>query len=122
MPAAPKSTEKKLTSAINAWETLRPDKTFGGVDLAGFKATLKPSFDLRSKIAALESQLKAAKSQRTDADKVSKEALQSLVKAVVGDPEEGDDGDLYESLGYIRRSERRSGLHRGKSASSEPSE
>ena len=43
-----------------------------------------------------------------------------MVNAVKGDPEEGDNGELYEAMGYVRRSERSSGLHRGKQASPAP--
>jgi hypothetical protein len=34
---------------------------------------------------------------------------------VCGDPAEGDDSPFYDALGYVRRSERQSGLHRRKS-------
>ena len=37
-----------------------------------------------------------------------------MVNAVKGDPDEGEDGELYEAMGYVRKSERRSGLSRGK--------
>jgi len=37
-----------------------------------------------------------------------------LVNAVKGDPTEGEDGVFYEALGYVRKSERRSGLSRSK--------
>lgn len=37
-----------------------------------------------------------------------------VVNAVKGDPEEGEDGEFYEALGYVRKSERKSGLSRGK--------
>ena len=35
-----------------------------------------------------------------------------MVNAVKGDPAEGDNGELYEAMGYVRKSERHSGLHR----------
>ena len=40
--------------------------------------------------------------------------MQLVVYGVVGDPEEGADGDLYDSFGYTRRSERKTGLTRKK--------
>ena len=36
-------------------------------------------------------------------------ALNLVVNAVKGDPEEGEDGRLYEALGYVRKSDRRAG-------------
>jgi hypothetical protein len=34
------------------------------------------------------------------------------VSAVKADPEEGPDGELYGAMGFVRRSERKSGLRR----------
>ena len=34
------------------------------------------------------------------------------MNAVVGDTDEGNDSPLYEALGYIRKSQRKSGLKR----------
>jgi transcriptional regulator with XRE-family HTH domain len=35
---------------------------------------------------------------------------QKVIKGVVGDPNYGDDSNLYEAMGYVRKSERASGL------------
>lgn len=43
-------------------------------------------------------------------------AVQLVVNAVRGDPDEGEDGEFYDALGYVRKSERKSGLRRGNSA------
>ena len=56
----------------------------------------------------------AALDTRDDADGVSADANQAVVKGVVGDPAFGDDSDLYEAMGYVRKSERKSGLSRKK--------
>ncbi len=118
MPASPKNIENRLRTALNAWNTLRPQKAFAGVSLAQFEAKLKPAFDARATIATLENQLLAAQNQRDTADAEALAALSLLVNAVKGDPAEGEDGDFYEALGYVRKSERRSGLRRGKGAPS----
>jgi len=39
-----------------------------------------------------------------------------VVNAVKGDPNYGDDSDLYDAMGYTRRSERASGLTRNAKA------
>lgn len=114
MPLAPRKTEVRLTETLNAWQTLRPDKAFGGMTLDQFKARLKPSFDSRAAIAALDNQLLAAQNQRDDADADALAAINLVVNAVKGDPQEGEDGEFYEALGYVRKSERKSGLRRGK--------
>ena len=114
MPVAPKEMEEKIDRVTNAWETLRADKPFAAMSLTQFKNKVKGSLDARAKIAGLESQLTAALNERDDADQASNEALQFVVKAVKGDPVEGEDGELYEAMGYVRKSERRSGLSRKK--------
>ncbi len=55
-----------------------------------------------------------AQSLRDDADEASIATILLVVNAVKGDPEEGDDGELYEAMGYVRKRERKSGLSRGK--------
>jgi len=117
MAGSPKDNLDRINAVTNAWETLRPAKTFAGMTLVQFKEKVKPSTDARTELATLESQQVAAQNKRDDADKASVAAIQLLVNAVKGDPEEGEDGELYEALGYVRKSERSSGLHRGKGTS-----
>lgn len=99
-----------------AWETLRSAKTFGGYTLTQFKAKVKPSLDARANIEALEHQLTAASDQHDDADAASLDAIKAVVNAVKADPAERAKGEFYEALGYVRETERKSGLHRNKAA------
>ncbi|MDO8540160.1 MAG: hypothetical protein Q7S40_06915 [Opitutaceae bacterium] len=82
------------------------------MSLAQFKTKVKPSFDTRAEVARLQAELLAATNQRNDADAASIAVMQLVVNAVKGDPNEGEDGELYEAMGYIRQSERRTGLTR----------
>jgi hypothetical protein len=91
-----------------------PDKTFGGMTLAQFKAKVKPSFDTREELRALESQTQAKQIERDNADEESLRVTQLAVNGVIGDPEEGPDSDLYEAFGYTRKSQRKTGLTRKK--------
>jgi hypothetical protein len=110
----PKSTLEKLNSIINGWETLAPDKSFGGMTLAQFKAAVKPSFDTREELRALESQVQSKQIERDNADDESLRLVQRVVNGVIGDPAEGPDSDLYDAFGYTRKSERKTGLTRKK--------
>lgn len=110
----PKSTLEKLNSVIGGWETLAPDKSFGGMTLAQLKAAVKPSFDAREQLRALESQTQAKQIERDNADAESLRLVQLVVNGVIGDPEEGPDSDLYAAFGYTRKSERKTGLTRRK--------
>ncbi len=114
MPNNPRQSESRINQTLNAWTILRPDKSFAGLSLAQFEARMKPSLDARAAIRALESQLLAAQNQRDDADKTALATIALVVNAVKGDPAEGEDGELYEAMGYVRKSERKSGLRRGK--------
>ena len=114
MTYAPKDNLDRINTISRAWETLRPAKSFGGLTLTQFKAKVKPSLDARATIETLEHQITAATDQRDDADVVSLDTIKIVVNAVRGDPAETAKGEFYEALGFVRESERKSGLHRGK--------
>lgn len=116
MPSAPKLALARITTVTKAWETLRPTKSFAGLTLAQFKAKVQPSIDARTSIATLENQMASALDKRDDADIASLETIGLVVNAVRGDPAETANGDLYETMGYVRASERSSGLSRRKQA------
>lgn len=120
MPTAPKEAYDRITSTGTAWETLRADKIFANLTLEKYRALIAPSLTSRATIARLENELLAAQNQRDDADKVSLAAQQLVIAAIKGDPDEGEDGVLYEAMGYIRKSERKTGLHRGTKTTTTP--
>ena len=110
----PKSTLEKIMRVINGWETLAPDKTFGGMTLAQAKAAVKSSFDTRDELRTLENQVQSKQAERDDADEESLHVIKLVVNGVVGDPDFGPDSPLYEALGYTRESEHKTGLTRKK--------
>lgn len=97
---------------LTAWETMTPDKSFGGMTLAQFRAAVKPSLDARARINELENQRTQAISDREDADIISEEKAQLVVNGVLADPTEGPDSALYEAFGYTPKRARKSGLTR----------
>lgn len=113
MPTAPKEAYDRITTTGTAWENLRAAKSFANLTLAQYLTLIGPSLTARATIARLENELVAAQNQRDDADKVSLAAQQLVVNAVKGDPDETENGVLYEAMGYVRKSERKTGLHRG---------
>jgi hypothetical protein len=112
MPSNPQDSLNRINTVTKAWETLRPTKTFAGLTLAQFKAKVQPSLDARTSIATLEHQVTSALDKRDDADIASLDSIKLVVNAVKGDPAETANGDLYEAMGYVRDSERSSGLSR----------
>lgn len=113
--SGPKQIETDTNKITTAWTTLAPDASFGGLTLAQYKTKVKPSLDARAQIETLNHQLTAATDARDDADAATQAVNQKVVKGVAGDVNYGDDSDLYEAMGYVRKSERKSGLSRKKS-------
>jgi hypothetical protein len=123
MPSNPKSNEEKLRRVLDGWERLAPDKTFGGMTLAEFKAVTAPSLTTRQEIEEAEAHLKELHVRRDQADEVTTPKVQQVVAGVLADPEEGPDSPLYEALGYTRQSDRHSGLTRkGNKTTDNPTE
>lgn len=56
----------------------------------------------------------AAQDRQDTADVKSIETIQFVTSSVRGDPTEGPDSELYEAMGFVRKSERSSGLSRRK--------
>ena len=99
---------EKLATVLKAWKDLRPAKTFAGMTLAQFTTKVQPSLDARGQIATLENQMTAAMDERDLADVETMKQIAFVVNAVKGDPAEGEDGELYDAMGYVRKSERAS--------------
>jgi hypothetical protein len=111
MPS-PKEIEEKIERMINAWRTLAPDKTFGGMTLAQFEAAAAPSLTARRKIEEMDNQRAQKIAERDTADDGFNAKAQLVVAGVLADPTEGPDSALYAALGYTRKSERKTGLTR----------
>lgn len=122
MADSPKEIEEKLKRILNAWKTLARDKSFGGMTVEQFEAHVTPSFTTRETVATHDSQRTDFLTARDNADEFSLSKSALIVAGVVGDPTFGPDSSLYEAMGYTRKSERKSGLHRKGSPQSPSSE
>ena len=107
----PQSNLLRITAMLNAWENMRPEKSFG-ISLEEFRRTVQPSLDSRARIAMLEAQLVAERATRDAADRVSMGVARQVVDAVIGTPGEGPDGAFYAAMGFVRKSEVKRGLVR----------
>ena len=108
----PRDNQLKMDRLLNAWETLAPGKSFGGMTFAQFQAIAQPAQAARQRIDDLEDQLKQAIADREQADDAFLVKAQQVINGVLADPTEGPDSALYEAMGYTRKSERKSGLTR----------
>jgi len=112
MAISPKSAAERCKKIDTAWETNRKDKKFAGFSLAQFRVKTKLCADLRTRMEANASEQVTLRELRTKADKDALESIRLIVNAVKADETEGEDGEFYTALGYVRRSERKSGLSR----------
>lgn len=114
MAYSPKINEEKLDKIYNAWKTLAPEKSFGGMTLAEFEVFVNDSMAERAVLSQLEDQMKQVIAARDNSDSIGLAKAQLVVAGVVADPTEGDNSALYEAMGYVRKSNRSSGLTRKK--------
>lgn len=112
MPPNPSEGEARLDNLFESWEEIAPTAVLFGMTLTQAKAKVKPSLETRATIKQLDKQRKVAQVERDVADVSSLAFVQDVVNAVKGDPNFGEDSALYAALGYVRKSDRKSGLTR----------
>lgn len=112
MAYSPKLNEEKLDKIYNAWKTLAPGKSFGGMTLAEFEVFVNDSMAERAALTQLEDQMKQVIAARDNCDNTGLAKALLVVAGVVADPSEGDNSALYEAMGYVRKANRASGLTR----------
>jgi len=116
MGNGPKKLADNTAKIIAGWKNVAPAATFAGMTLDQFQTKVKPSVDARGKLADLREQITATEVVRDKADVLTNPTNQLVVNAVKGDPNYGEDSDLYAAMGYVRKSARKSGLTRKKKA------
>ena len=114
---SPKKAFERLETIENAVTQQAPAAKFGAIDTADFIKQVLLSRDARAAIVDLENQLKAANNNRDNIDAEGLRQAQLIINGVIGDPVFGPDSSLYETMGFIRKSERKSGLTRKKTDS-----
>jgi hypothetical protein len=120
MKSSPQEFGDNLNTIIAAWTKLAPGVKFYGRTLEEFIAEMGPCLKTRSDIADKEKDIAMLQNNRNDADVVANPIILGVVAGVRGDPNFGEDSDLYELMGYVRKSERATGLHKSTPKSSTP--
>ena len=107
-----------IDTLLNAWNTVRPGKSFAGMTLDEFnKNYVTPCHKARAEVAGKKNELKLAVHHRENVDMAANEAALAIVAAVKSDKEEdGENGDLYAAMGYVRKSDRKTGRRMPKAA------
>ncbi len=102
----------RIVEFRTAWREMAIDSKFADMTLEEFEVATAPPEMIRAEIKALEKQLESKKTKRSDADKAAGELLELVINSMRGTPGFGPDSDLYRGCGYVRKSERKSGLSR----------
>jgi hypothetical protein len=114
MPKSPKDNEEKMLRVLNALKTLAPEKKFGNKGVAEFETQVNKSLAPRQRLVEIADEEIEQQALRENEDGKTMKMIESIVAGVIADDEFGPDSALYEAMGYVRKSERRSGLTRKK--------
>ena len=68
MPKSPKENEDEMLKILNAWKTLAPDKTFGGITVAQFETQVNKSLAPRRRLEAIDAEIKQQQAFRESED------------------------------------------------------
>jgi hypothetical protein len=109
MPKSPKTIEETIRRTINALRDLAPDKKFSNKGLAELETQAEKSMAPRRKLIELANEEKQQIALRDAEDAKTMKLIDQIVAGVKGDDEFGDDSALYEALGFVRKSDRKSG-------------
>lgn len=107
-----KNTVERIQLFIAAWESEAADAVFAGMTLAQFKVAVARPVELQEEILGLELDLKMRKIEKDKADTAADLVMELVINSVRGNPEYGADSEAYCAFGYIRKSDRKSGLTR----------
>lgn len=114
MANSPKELGAQIKRITDAWTELAPNAIFGSMTLAQYIAAVKPSVDARLLIDKMDEDKTQVIVGRDKSDVLSEVKNAAAIKGMVGDINYGDDSALYEKCGYIRKSQRKTGLTRKK--------
>jgi hypothetical protein len=107
-----RQTEERIATIRSAWKELAATASFAGMTLEEFSLNTENALQIRAEIESLERQLEGRKVDRAVADEAAGDLMELVVNSVKGTPSYGPDSPLYRAMGYVRKSERRSGLTR----------
>lgn len=97
---------------LAAWREHAPDATFAKKGLEQFETETETPLAVEAQMKAARSKLAGLKLKRDRAMRNVHEALLKVADAVRGDVDYGPDCELYRALGYVPKSERKTGLTR----------
>jgi hypothetical protein len=101
---------------LSSWLEFAPDVTFAGLTLAQFEDKSKTPLNARKSIREVQTKLRGLLLDRDKADELLNQDLILIAHAIRGNELFGEDCAFYRSLGFIPKSERRTGTGARKKA------
>lgn len=96
----------------DAWVEGAPNVEFNGITQAEFAADIASAAAADARVADREAQLKMERDVRDDIYARINEKRSNVGKGVAGSADFGDNSPLYGAMGFVRKSDRASGLTR----------
>jgi hypothetical protein len=120
MPLNNKQIRERVTTMSNAWSQGAPTATFKAITHAGFQADIQAASAADQEIADMEAQIKMKKTVRAEKYKKLNDDSVDIRDGVEGHADFGPDHPIYAAMGFVRTSERKSGLTRKKTSPTPP--
>ena len=99
----------KMDRVETGWKQNAGDDQFAEMTAAEYGIEIEKSRDIRRQIDIVESQLNDLTSRLDIIDKANLELTELVVNGVRGSRKHGPDSPLIGSMGYVRKSERKTG-------------
>ena len=96
----------------DAWVEGAKAVEFNGITQAEFGADITTGATFDSEVGDIEAQLKMKRDERDDFYGNLNEKRSKIGQGVAGNKDYGDDSPLFGAMGFVRKSERKSGLTR----------
>jgi len=116
----PKGNETVFARGLRALRNNAPDTKFKGKGLADFSAQVERCMASRHRLEDLGSATGIELVVRETEDETALAMLDDIIDGVIGHEDFGDDSALYEELGFVRKSQRKSGLTRKRKSEVKP--
>jgi hypothetical protein len=117
MPISTTAITSRADKIVGAWKKSAAAKSFGDLTVDQYEALRTAVADASATVVAAEAATTEARNTLASALDTLNTASNDVVDGVRGDKSVGGaDGSLYEAMGYVRKSERSSGLTRKKTS------
>ncbi|MEY3896658.1 MAG: hypothetical protein RLZZ214_2178 [Verrucomicrobiota bacterium] len=102
-----KNVSARREKLLSSWLEFAPDATFAGFTLAQFEEGSMEPFQIRKTMEAAKTKLAGLKLRRDKAEEKLNDTLVLIANSIRGTPAYGPDCELYRSLGFVPKSERK---------------